>query len=51
MKKMDRTLLYKIIAGVSFVVLCFTQLLHIRTMYNVESTNYNQDEKKKMKDD
>lgn len=51
MKKMDRTLLYKIIAGVSFVVLSFTQLLHIRTMYNMESRNYRLDEKKKMKDD
>ncbi|HEV7330577.1 MAG TPA: HAMP domain-containing sensor histidine kinase [Flavisolibacter sp.] len=46
MKKLDRTLIYKIIAGVSFVVLCFTQLLHIRSMYNVESRNYNLDEKK-----
>lgn len=45
---MDRTLLYKLIAGVSFVVLCFTQLLHIRSMYNVESRNYNLDEKKKI---
>ena len=51
MKKLDRTLLYKIIAGVSFVVLSFTQLLHIRTMYNMESKNYNLDEKRKMKDD
>ncbi len=51
MKKMDRTLVYKIIAGVSFVVLCFTQLLHIRSMYNVESRNYNLDEKKKIQAD
>lgn len=50
MRKIDRTLLYKIIAGVSFIVLCFTQLLHIRTMYNAESKTYNLDEKKKMKD-
>jgi two-component system, OmpR family, phosphate regulon sensor histidine kinase PhoR len=48
MKKMDRTLVYKIIAGVSFVVLCFTQLLHIRSMYNVESRNFNLEEKKKI---
>ncbi|HEY1021202.1 MAG TPA: hypothetical protein VGE06_02760, partial [Flavisolibacter sp.] len=51
MKKMDRTLVYKIIAGVSFVVLCFTQLLHIRNMYNVESRNYNLDEKKTIQTD
>lgn len=51
MKKMDRTLLYKVIAGVSFVVLCLTQLLHIRTMYNMESRNYYEAEKKKIKSD
>ncbi|MBB1285357.1 HAMP domain-containing histidine kinase [Flavisolibacter sp. BT320] len=51
MKKMDRTLIYKIIAGVSFVVLCVTQLLHIRNMYNVESRNYNLDEKKTIQAD
>lgn len=41
-------MLYKIIAGVSFVILCFTQLLHIRNMYNVEARNYKLDEKKKL---
>lgn len=51
MKKMDRTLVYKIIAGVSFVVLCLTQLLHIRNMYNVESRNFNLDEKKTIQSD
>jgi len=50
MKKVDRTLLYKVIAGVCFLVLCFTQTLHIRNMYNVESRNYNLDEKNKIKE-
>lgn len=45
MKKIDRTLLYKILAGVGFLILCFTQLLHIRSMYNVESRNYNLEKK------
>lgn len=43
-------MLYKVIAGVCFLVLCFTQTLHIRNMYNVESRNYNLDEKNKIKD-
>lgn len=51
MKKMDRTLLYKILAGAGFLVLCFTQLLHIRSMYNVESRNYNLDQKKTIQSD
>ena len=50
MKKIDRTLLYKVIAGICFLVLCFTQTLHIRNMYNVESRNYNVDEKNRIKE-
>lgn len=49
MKKPDRTLLYKLIAGTCFLILCFTQTLHIRNMYNAESRSYNVDEKNKIK--
>ena len=44
--KIDRVLLYKIIAGISFIVLCLTQLLHIRNMYAVESEKYYAEEKR-----
>lgn len=43
-------MLYKVIAGVCFLVLCFTQTLHIRNMYNVESRNYNLDQKSRIKE-
>ena len=51
MAKTDRILLYKIIAGVSFVVLCFTQFLHISSMYTLESNRYNLEEKNLLKAD
>jgi two-component system phosphate regulon sensor histidine kinase PhoR len=46
MRNIDRVLLYKIIAGIFFIILCLTQLLHIRNMYNVENEKYNLEEKK-----
>jgi two-component system, OmpR family, phosphate regulon sensor histidine kinase PhoR len=49
MPKTDRILLYKIIAGVSFAILCFTQVLHISSMYNLENNRYNLKEKNILK--
>lgn len=49
MGKIDRIFLYKIIAGASFLLLSFMQLLHIRTMYNLENTRYNSEEKQNLK--
>ena len=51
MPKTDRILLYKIIAGASFAVLCFTQFLHISSMYTLESNRYNLEEKNLLKAD